>query len=426
MTAEGQPPPAEPPTPEGQNGPDRGEAEPVSQQDRLAAAVAELDQRSRLLLYLSVRHRIPDEKLADFLQTDAAAIARDRAHVIERITDELGMKSVGELAEVLEALPALPPESWGVPSTPDLAQETPAAADEADGRVSAGDWLRSLPRRRIALAGVPIAAIGSAIGVLVASGEDTEAGRSSRDAKADRGSRDGAPFVPLGGRPPAGSDSGAPATSFPIARLEKATVLRSRPGGRRLRRVSPRTEFGSARILSVVRRRKRWLGVLAPELANGKIGWIPSRKAAVDRVRYSLHTDLSRRQLSVLKDGRLLRRLTVTIGAADTPTPAGRFAVTDKLRVENPSSPYGCCVLALTGHQPNVPDDWPGGDRLAIHATRDASTLGDAVSLGCMRAKPAQMRWLVKTIPLGTPVFVRYGPPPSEGLSEESAPFPAR
>ena len=48
----------------------------------------------------------------------------------------------------------------------------------------------------------------------------------------------------------------------------------------------------------------------------------------------------------------------------------GRFAVTDKLRTEDRAdSPYGCCALALTGHQTKLVPGWPGGDRLAIHGT---------------------------------------------------------
>jgi hypothetical protein len=81
--------------------------------------------------------------------------------------------------------------------------------------------------------------------------------------------------------------------------------------------------------------------------------------------------------------------------------------VTDKLRVSDPGSPYGCCVVALTGHQVKLPEGWPGGDRLAVHATKDTSGLGQAVSLGCMRADPKDARWLLETLPLGTPVFIR-------------------
>ena len=81
--------------------------------------------------------------------------------------------------------------------------------------------------------------------------------------------------------------------------------------------------------------------------------------------------------------------------------------MTDKLKVADKGSPYGCCVLALTGHQNKLPPDWPGGDRLAVHATTDLSSIGKPVSLGCMRSKPANVRWLIGTVPLGTPVFIR-------------------
>jgi hypothetical protein len=80
--------------------------------------------------------------------------------------------------------------------------------------------------------------------------------------------------------------------------------------------------------------------------------------------------------------------------------------VTDTLNVRHPSSSYGCCLLALTAHQTKLPPDWPGGDRIAVHSTRDVKGIGHAVSLGCMRASVRQARWLMKNIPLGTPFFI--------------------
>ena len=80
-----------------------------------------------------------------------------------------------------------------------------------------------------------------------------------------------------------------------------------------------------------------------------------------------------------------MRTLHVAIGRPGNPTPKGRFSVTDKLRVTDPGSPYGCCVLALTGHQTHLPPSWPGGDRLAVHATKELSSIGKPASLGCMR-----------------------------------------
>jgi lipoprotein-anchoring transpeptidase ErfK/SrfK len=192
-----------------------------------------------------------------------------------------------------------------------------------------------------------------------------------------------------------------------IARVGSPVVLRARPRGRALTRIGSRTAFGSPHVLAVVRQRGAWLGVIAGELPNGKVGWIPARRARLARVTYSLHADLSRRRLTVRRDRRTVSRITIAVGRPGAETPTGRFAVTDSLGVRDPGSPYGCCVLALSGHQPNVPQGWTGGDRIAIHATRDLQSIGHAVSLGCMRASSADLRRLMRTVPLGTPVFVK-------------------
>ena len=198
-----------------------------------------------------------------------------------------------------------------------------------------------------------------------------------------------------------------PITCFSIASATGKITLYEKPGGKRRITLSPRTEWGSPRILGVVRRRGDWVSVQAPELGNGEVAWMESNRARLDCVRWSMHVDLSRRRLSVQRDGNTVRRFEIAVGRKGNPTPKGRFSVTDKLRVTDPGSPYGCCVLALSGHQTHLPASWPGGDRLAVHATRELSSLGRAASLGCMRVTSTQARWLIKTIPLGAPLFVR-------------------
>jgi L,D-transpeptidase catalytic domain len=215
-------------------------------------------------------------------------------------------------------------------------------------------------------------------------------------------------FIPQGSGPPAAPfASGRPAASYATAYVRGGTLLYDAPGGRPKVRLTRRTEWGSPRFLGVVGQRGPWLAVQVPELRNHELAWLPLAKATLGGVRYSLHTDLSRRLLTVRDGKRTIRRLTIAIGRPSNPTPLGRFSVTDKLLVTKKSSPYGCCVLALTGHQTRLPPDWPGGDRLAIHATSATWSIGHAVSFGCMRADAAQVRWLVKSIPLGTPVFIR-------------------
>jgi lipoprotein-anchoring transpeptidase ErfK/SrfK len=126
----------------------------------------------------------------------------------------------------------------------------------------------------------------------------------------------------------------------------------------------------------------------------------------VDCVRWSLHVDLSRRRLYARQDGHTERSFTVGIGRRGNPTPRGRFSVTDKLRVTDRDSPYGCCVVALTGHQTHLPASWPGGDRLAVHATTDLASIGKPASLGCLRLTTGEARWLLEKIPVGAPMFI--------------------
>jgi L,D-transpeptidase catalytic domain len=198
----------------------------------------------------------------------------------------------------------------------------------------------------------------------------------------------------------------APEGRWATARLLRPARLRATPGGRVLERLRPRTEFGSPKVVSVLRRRGGWLRVLVPERPNGRPAWIRASGTRPGAVDVSLHADRSARRLTVRRDGRVLRRVRVAVGRPGTETPTGRFAVTDKLRTRRADSPYGCCAIALTGHQPKLLPGWPGGDRLAIHATPQPSSIGTAASLGCLRATTRDLRALMRIVPLGAPVFI--------------------
>jgi lipoprotein-anchoring transpeptidase ErfK/SrfK len=198
----------------------------------------------------------------------------------------------------------------------------------------------------------------------------------------------------------------APAGRFQTAEVVRRTRLRAAPGGRGVARVAPRTRFGSPTVLAVVGRRGGWLEVQAAELPNGRTGWVRAAAVRLGAVDLSIRVDRSARRLTVRRDGRVLRRFTVAVGRPGNETPAGRFAVTDKLAMPA-GGPYGCCAVALTGHQTNLPSGWSGGDRLAVHGTNAPDTIGQAASLGCMRAATPDIRWLMRHVPLGAPVFIR-------------------
>lgn len=304
-----------------------------------------------------------------------------------------------------EAAPSAEPASPAAEPAPEPASHDPIAEMLAQRRREAPDP----PRRAVpmALIGLGIAALVGAAGLIGA----TQFGDNQRiTPRGTGGGGDGTrDFVPEKGGPLAAPFPTEPGETscYSTASIRRSTVLYREPGGAKRLRITPHTEWGSARILGVVSQRGDWLGVQASELKNGEIAWIRRAKTTLDCVSWSLHADLSKRTLQVRHDGRTVRKLNVAIGRKDNPTPKGRFTVTDRLQVTSTGSPYGCCVLALTGHQTDLPPYWPGGDRLAVHATNDESSIGHPVSLGCMRAASDEARWLINHIPLGSPVFIR-------------------
>jgi hypothetical protein len=197
---------------------------------------------------------------------------------------------------------------------------------------------------------------------------------------------------------------------FTVLRIRwgRRVSLRVRPHGHVFRRIGPRTEFGSRQTLAVAERRGRWLGVTSSERRNGRLAWVDGRSRALERhrTRVSLRLDLSRRRLSLRAGGRTLRSAAVGTGAAASPTPTGRFAVTDKLSGARYGGVYGCCILALSGRQEKPPAGWRGGSRLAIHGTPGRSAAVAGGSAGCVRADVRMLGVLMRRVPLGTPVFV--------------------
>jgi len=196
--------------------------------------------------------------------------------------------------------------------------------------------------------------------------------------------------------------------SFGILQVSEGArvALFASPGGRFISSVSDHSGFGSPRVFAVARQRGSWLGVITPLRPDGEVGWVrfDAAKLRLYWTRYSLRVLLSKRSLQLRYGDRVLGRYTVTVGAAGSGTPRGRFGITDALAFDH-SPFYGCCALALSGHQEHLPVGWLGGNRIAIHGT--PGPVGYAASHGCIRATNDTMRALFRRVPLGTPVFVK-------------------
>jgi len=195
-----------------------------------------------------------------------------------------------------------------------------------------------------------------------------------------------------------------------ILKVRPGHVVRmhAHPGGKLLFRVLPKTVYGRRLILSVTHRHGAWAAVPTFLVPNGRRAWVrvSRRTFVVRRTRWRLSADLGARTVTVLHGAQRVRTLRVAIGARSTPTPPGTYAVTDKLSGRGFGSSFGCCILALSGHQPKVRTGSVDG-RLAIHGTDRPDLVGARASQGCLRARDRDVRWLMRTVPVGTQVTIR-------------------
>lgn len=147
-----------------------------------------------------------------------------------------------------------------------------------------------------------------------------------------------------------------------------------------------------------------WIHVRLQRRPNGGAGWVPAAAVELRPVGRRVIVWRSKRIVSVWQDGEVLLRARAAVGAAATPTPAGRFYVTAKFRPD-PRYPVLGAYAVETSAMSSL-TDWPGGGIVGIHGTDAPELLGRAVSHGCVRIANADVRRFARLVPLGTPVRV--------------------
>jgi L,D-transpeptidase catalytic domain len=165
--------------------------------------------------------------------------------------------------------------------------------------------------------------------------------------------------------------------------------------------VRPKTPFGDPVWLPVLARRGSRATVLVPVRPHARPVQISLRGLALRWTRVRVVVDLARGSLSVLRGARTLGSFPIGHGTVATPTPVGRFFVTDRLRFPA-GSPYAPLAFALAAHQTHLAPGWPGGDQVAIHP----GAMGP-VSNGCIHVDMQALALLRRVVPLGTLVTVR-------------------
>jgi lipoprotein-anchoring transpeptidase ErfK/SrfK len=198
----------------------------------------------------------------------------------------------------------------------------------------------------------------------------------------------------------------APGESFvAAARGRSLAVFRTPVARSTFMRLANPDEFGAPRVLLVRRLRPGWAQVYLPTRPNFSSGWVPIDSVLLQRDSYRVVVRERLHLLTLWRANRLAMRVGIGVGSALTPTPAGRYYVTQVLQPPR-GGPFGPYALGLSGHS-NVLRSFGGGSgQLAIHGTNDPSSIGRDVSHGCIHLDNAAITRLALALPLGTPVQI--------------------
>jgi lipoprotein-anchoring transpeptidase ErfK/SrfK len=143
-----------------------------------------------------------------------------------------------------------------------------------------------------------------------------------------------------------------------------------------------------------------------PYAGRAATGWLRLRGLRMTTTRVSVRADLSGHRLWVLRGDRVVLSAPAATGAPGSPTPAGRYVVSDRVAFPGGGS-LGTYAFGLSGIQPDLPPGWTGGNQLAIHGTDDPSSIGRSASAGCLRVSESVLARLRHLLRIGTPVVVR-------------------
>lgn len=194
--------------------------------------------------------------------------------------------------------------------------------------------------------------------------------------------------------------------------LRRRTIARKRPDGRRLKTFKKVNENGAQTVLGVLgvvtdsSCAPAWYRVQLPMRPNGATGYVRTEDVEIFWVRTRIHVDLSARRIVLFRGGKRVLAVTSAVGSSETPTPTGRYYVNQILRSADPAGPYGPLAIGISGFSP-ILTGWAQGGPIAIHGTNQPSSIGRAISNGCLRVPNNVVRRLFRLVPAGTPVVIR-------------------
>lgn len=136
----------------------------------------------------------------------------------------------------------------------------------------------------------------------------------------------------------------------------------------------------------------------------------PSESSTPVTAQSRLELSISQRQVSLFRGDTLIDRYPVAVGAAETPTPVGQFTVSQMVIEPLWQSPW-TGVLHEPGPDSALGLRWigfttTGAGSFGFHGTPTVSSIGHAVSNGCVRMYNEDIVALFEQVQMGTPVVV--------------------
>ncbi len=183
------------------------------------------------------------------------------------------------------------------------------------------------------------------------------------------------------------------------------------PGGAVVARFGPTNVNGYPTVFglvgAVVRAdcTPRWYRVQVPLKPNGETAFVRARALVVETVPTRIVVDVSRRQLTLFRNGKPELTATVAVGSPSTPTPIGRYYVNQRLVPTDAHGPFGPGAIGISAFS-NVLTGWAQGGPVAIHGTNEPWSIGHAVSNGCIRLPNATLQRVFHETLAGTPVII--------------------
>jgi lipoprotein-anchoring transpeptidase ErfK/SrfK len=176
-------------------------------------------------------------------------------------------------------------------------------------------------------------------------------------------------------------------------------------------KLTDKTEYNLPRTYLVTDQNSRpgWLNVLLPIRPNGASGWIKASDVTLGTSDYEIRIELGAHKLTLLKLGQPVLDSGVVIGADKTPTPPGKFYVTDPLDLHSqPNAGYGVFALGISGYSDVLTSFKGGPGQLAVHGTSNPGQVGQNISngCGCVRVPNDIIEQIAAQATLGTPVTI--------------------